>query len=627
VEIKIKLFGNSKGSRVSKSGTQTTQRTAQTTAAAQRRTSAPAQAQSQAQTQARKKKKKSHGGLVAVIIILVIVVAAAAGFGYIGLSAQNSGTIYPNVYIGNVNVGGMTSAQAAAALDGSWEDPYEGKTLVVNFPADKTLEIAAADVVTSDTGTEAAVEQAMSYGRDGGFFANTMTYIKSRSGKTELSAYSSASFDEDKIKELISAVAQDLNANELQNSYTIEDDVITIIKGAKGMMVDEDAIFTLVMEALTAGDFTELEYTPDVTEPEAIDLQTIYDSVFVEPQDAQYDAETMGATEAVTGVSFDMDEAQKLYDEAEDGDKITIPLVYTEPELTAEELEAMLFRDVLATKTTYQASTANRMTNITLAANATNGTILNPGDTFSFNDVVGNRTAAKGYKEAAAYANGEVVQDIGGGICQLSSTLYYCTLYSNLEIVERKCHMYTVSYLPLGLDATVAWGSIDYKFKNNTDYPIKIVSYVTGQNLTVTFYGTKVDDTYVETSYEIVKTIAYDTVEQEDESVKSGSSVKTSGHTGYVVDTYFYLYNGDGTLISKTYLNRSNYSKQNRVILVPVTETPSPSASPSATPTTEPTATPTTTPTVTPTTTPTTAPTATPTEPPIDDNVDPDSAD
>ncbi len=604
MEIKIKLFGNTKGSRAAKSAqagkkSPVPERKAQSTAA---------------KNQSRKKKKKSRGGLIAVIVIVVLIAAAAGGFAYIGSTARNSGVIYPNVYINDVNVGGMTAAEAAAALDDKWVDVYEGQTLVVRFPADKALEIPAEDVVLSDTGVDAAVENAMAYGRDGGFFSNTITYIKSRSSRTDLNSYASTTFDEDKIRELISAVARDLNANELQNSYTVEDDVITVVKGAKGMLVDEDDVFSIVLSAFTNGDFTEIEYTPKVTEPESIDLQTIYDGIFVEPVSSVYDPETGGATSSVTGVSFDMSEAQELYDRAEDGDKITIPLIYTEPEITEEQLTELLFRDVLATKTTYQASTSNRMTNISLAAQAVNGLIMNPGDTFSFNDVVGARTAAKGYKEAAAYANGEVVQDIGGGICQLSSTLYYCTLYSNLEVVDRTCHMYTVGYLPLGLDATVAWGAIDYKFKNNSDYPIKIECYVSGQNLTVNFYGTKLDDTYVQTSYEIVKTIPYDTITQEDESVTTGSKVKTSGHTGYLVDTYFYLYNGDGSLISKTYLSRSNYSKQDRVILVPVEASPSPSVSPSEEPTPTQTAAPTTAPTQP--AEPTAEPTQTPTEPP-----------
>ncbi len=116
----------------------------------------------------------------------------------------------------------------------------------------------------------------------------------------------------------------------------------------------------------------------------------------------------------------------------------------------------------------------NRRTNIRLAAAAVDGTILMPGETFSYNKIVGERTAAKGYKPATVYGAAWTKQELGGGICQLASALYYCTLYSNLEVVYRTNHRFAVTYVPHGLDATVAWGSIDYKFKNSTDYPIRI---------------------------------------------------------------------------------------------------------------------------------------------------------
>jgi vancomycin resistance protein YoaR len=113
--------------------------------------------------------------------------------------------------------------------------------------------------------------------------------------------------------------------------------------------------------------------------------------------------------------------------------------------------------------------------NIALAAKKIDGVILNPGEEFSYNGTVGQRTESAGFKKAGAYANGKVVQELGGGICQVSSTLYCAVLYANLEITDRTCHYFPVDYLPSGLDATVSWKSPDFKFKNNRDYPIKLV--------------------------------------------------------------------------------------------------------------------------------------------------------
>ena len=134
-----------------------------------------------------------------------------------------------------------------------------------------------------------------------------------------------------------------------------------------------------------------------------------------------------------------------------------------------------------------------------LAAEKINGVILQPGQTFSYNDVVGQRTKANGFKEAGAYSGGQVVQEVGGGICQVSSALYYCAMVSNLKINTRTCHYFPVAYIEPGMDATVSWGGPDFAFRNSTNYPIKITtSYNDETNqLTITLLGTKTDDHYV----------------------------------------------------------------------------------------------------------------------------------
>ena len=127
-----------------------------------------------------------------------------------------------------------------------------------------------------------------------------------------------------------------------------------------------------------------------------------------------------------------------------------------------------------------------------LSASTINGYVLNCGEVFSYNGAVGQRTAARGYQAAPAYVKGETVDEIGGGICQTSSTLYLACLRGNLEITERHAHRYIPAYIAAGMDATVSWGGPDYKFTNNTDYPIKIVTEYQGDYLTVKLLGTNV---------------------------------------------------------------------------------------------------------------------------------------
>lgn len=150
------------------------------------------------------------------------------------------------------------------------------------------------------------------------------------------------------------------------------------------------------------------------------------------------------------------------------------------------------FSDVLGSKTTYyNTSVTGRSTNIRLATEAIDGTVLQPGETFSLNGVVGRRTAAKGYQTAIIFQNGKQVEGLGGGVCQVSSTVYGAVLYADLQVTERSSHQFQVSYTPVSQDAAVYYGSQDFQFVNDTDNPIKIAASASNGSLTVTIYGTK----------------------------------------------------------------------------------------------------------------------------------------
>lgn len=144
----------------------------------------------------------------------------------------------------------------------------------------------------------------------------------------------------------------------------------------------------------------------------------------------------------------------------------------------------------LAITSSYYVNNANRTTNLKLASNAINGTIVAPGETFSFNKTVGQRTYAKGYKDAPVFTgpgSKNVENGVGGGICQVASTMFNTALYADVQIVERHQHSQRVSYVPLGRDAAISWGSQDFKFKNTTSYPIKILMTVSGGEITCEF--------------------------------------------------------------------------------------------------------------------------------------------
>ncbi len=514
---------------------------------------------------------KSRGARLALVIGCSVIGAILLIFIALGVYVSGRDTILPNVTVDGIDVSGMSYDVAHSTLLNSELATAQEITATVELTEDVSLTVTDQDAGLAYS-VNGAADAAWQVGRDGNFVTNVFSFFKCL-----LSGYdvvTDAQFDENGVRDMIVQAAQTADHGEIDSSYEITDTQVILTKGTAGYTVDQDAVYNYIYDTLTSGVSGETDQFSEAATSEhggsSLDIQAIYDQVYVEPQNSVYDKEAQVPTQEVTGVSFDVQAAQRAYDTALPGEDVMVDLIITEPEVTSAALQEMLFRDQLSSKmTTMYSSSSNRVNNITLAAAAINGTILNPGEEFSFNGVVGERTTAKGYKPAGAYVSGETVDQVGGGICQVSSTLYYCTLKANLEVTDRRNHMYSVSYLPLGFDATVNWGTIDYKFKNNQDYPIKIVAYVQNKELYVEIWGTKLDDTYVELQYSTVSTLGYEVIEEIDESLAPGETkVKTSGHGGYVVDSYLLLYDGNGELINKTYLARDTYRSQNRVVLV-----------------------------------------------------------
>lgn len=172
------------------------------------------------------------------------------------------------------------------------------------------------------------------------------------------------------------------------------------------------------------------------------------------------------------------------------GAKLTASMNEVDPEFSEETAKEKY--KTISSFTTKTTSNSKRNTNVKLSAEAINGTVLQPGEEFSFNETVGQRTEAKGYKGAAAYNNGEVVEEIGGGVCQTSSTLYNAVLKAGLKTTKRQSHTYEPSYVTPGTDATVSWNGPDYRFVNNSSAAIGIRAKYWDQTITVSIYGVPV---------------------------------------------------------------------------------------------------------------------------------------
>lgn len=221
--------------------------------------------------------------------------------------------------------------------------------------------------------------------------------------------------------------------------------------------------------------------------------------------------------------------------------------------------------------TTFKSSSKERATNVELSAQAINGTILMPGESFSFNKTVGPRTRERGYKDAAIIVGNVYESGLGGGICQTSSTLHQAVVRAGIVPTQRRNHSLPTSYMPLGFDAVVAWGSLDYVFKNPYDFPILIDVSTTGRTLTVSIYGdvTKVDKTYSTVS-EAYESVPYTTKKVKDNTLSKGKEVVTkNGVNG--TKTKVYIVTKDkytGKVLDKKLMWDDYYVPQQKIVNV-----------------------------------------------------------
>ena len=342
--------------------------------------------------------------------------------------------------------------------------------------------------------------------------------------------------------------------------------------GTPGYNYDQQALMQQIHKAYIDGSTTVVCDCSE-TLPDPIDLDTVYAELCTLPVDAQMDPETFEITLHAFGYQFDLDAAKAAVAAAEYGAVLEFPFTVTAPEKLLSDVSSILFRDVLSTYNSYQASNSNRATNMQIACKAINGTILLPGEVFDFNKIVGERTPEKGYKTAPSYSGAETVLTYGGGICQPSSTIYYCALMADMEIVERACHTYASAYVTYGMDATVNWGTLNFRFRNSSEYPIRIDATADNKgNVKITIMGTDTKDYYVKMTYETVdgpnegKTVYQDFKWNNKEGYKDGEVIQTA-YTGRTVKSYRQKYDkATEKLISSTYEATSRYKSRDKII-------------------------------------------------------------
>lgn len=274
-----------------------------------------------------------------------------------------------------------------------------------------------------------------------------------------------------------------------------------------------------------------------------------------------------------TGIVPDITKLQDLaYEAAVKRDTVKIPVVEAPKKVADSALESIT-EIVSEYRTTFNAGQASRTNNIALAASKLDGLVLAPGEKLSFNGSVGKRTAKAGFKVAGVYANGRHEVDLGGGICQVSSTLYNAALFANLKIVSRTNHSMPVPYLPIGRDATVDYGNVDLVIENSLNMPIAVNSEFQRGALTFRILGIKDESLKVEVVSEGASSWSLPIKKVPDPSLPAGKEkVIEKGSRGYAVNTYRVVYR-DGVEVLREPLGKSHYRGGSRIVAVGTKQT------------------------------------------------------
>lgn len=284
-----------------------------------------------------------------------------------------------------------------------------------------------------------------------------------------------------------------------------------------------------------------------------------------------FNTRTFTFSDEQAGVTIDSDalfqQITGLLDRGAVGESITVSPTILTPSITKTDL--MNNFKLVSAFTTDTTSSKNRNNNINLACQAINGTVLQPGETFSFNATTGQRTTDKGYESAGAIAAGQSIEEVGGGICQVSSTLFNAVARANLEIVSRSPHAWPSTYVKIGEDATVNWPNLDFQFKNNKTTPVFVIAYYKDRKCSAEIWGmTLGNGVTIDLESKIIKTIEPSTevLYKQNTSLPTGTSDETvKARTGYVVETYQVWYqNGQET--KRSLLHTSTYKAYQRTI-------------------------------------------------------------
>ena len=504
----------------------------------------------------RKLRLKITGGILLVFCIAYIISCAVVP----------ADTILKGVSMNGVDLGGLTEKQAGLELTQQYEKDYVNRSLTMKA-LDTDYRIPMYSSLSFDD--VQAAYKAFNYGH-ANFFLRGFQLLKALAFGEKMHYYPAITNQAALDGELDKSGLSTLNTT-VQTSYELKEDELQFSMGKTGYSVDMKGLKTAIGDAVAKDDYeTAIEAPLIQGTVEPVDMEAVYKEIHKVKREATLTVKdkTYKIVKSVIGIDFDRESAKQAVEAAEEGDLVHVEIVKDTPAINTKDLKKHLFEKAVGSCTTNVSGSYARVSNVRLAAKTINGMILLPGEEFSYNGAVGKRTAERGYQKAPAYSDGKSVMELGGGVCQVSSTLYKAVVLANLEILEHHNHTYESAYIGLGMDATVSWDGPDFRFKNNSTYPVKIVADYNDGALTCKIRGAKLDDHEVQFVAEILKTIPYKTTYEKDKKLAKGKTkVVQSGHNGYVVQTYRIIVDSSGKQISKEKEDKCNYTKKDAIVL------------------------------------------------------------
>lgn len=506
--------------------------------------------------------KKTKIILIILLVLVCIIIFFSTIFAI--FSSMNSKVI-SGISLQGINVSGLKKEEIESRFK-EMIDNLEQKEIVLKYgEVENNINFTELDI---NYHVDKAIDEACNLGRGSNILKNNFDIIRTIILKRNIPIL--IDYNEEILDKKIDSIMAILPGAVQEYSYYIEDEELIITRGKSGITIDKDKLKKLINEEINSLESNTAIINIPVVNKEAdqIDLEKIHSEIYKEAKDAYVTQEPLTVHPNVNGVDFaiSMDEAKNLIQE--DKEEYIIPLKITIADKTVSDLGEEAFPNTLGTFTTrYDASNKNRSNNISLASEKIDGTVIMPGEIFSYNQTVGKRTIDAGFKEAGAYAGGKVIQEVGGGICQVSSTLYNAVLYANLEIVDRSNHYFQTSYVDAGRDATVSWGTVDFKFRNNRQYPIKIEAISKNGVTKISIKGIKEEKEYEVIIHSEITSIIQKTVKYEEDSSLDSSveEVEQEGHNGCTSKTYKTL-KLNGATVSTEEISTDYYHPLEKII-------------------------------------------------------------